>query len=92
MEVEAGYTATPAQQSTSAPILQGLIGAGSALAGQNFSGLFGGGGGGDIGANFGASMNMPSITGNNIGNFGGGGAFSGSAQFPGISNASNFFR
>jgi hypothetical protein len=94
MEVEAGYVATPAQQSTSAPFLQGLIGAGSALAGQNFSGLFGGGGSGDIGANFGASMNMPSITGNSIGNFGGGtplGAFGDSAGFPGISNASKFF-
>ncbi len=63
MEVEAGYTATPAQQSTSAPILQGLIGAGSALAGQNFSGLFGSG----TGSSGGSSLNnaitmMPRIT------------------------------
>ncbi len=81
MEVEAGYVATPAQQSTSAPFLQGLIGAGNAMVGQDFSGLFGGGG--------------TSITGNSIGNFGGGtplGAFSGKAEFPGISNASNFFQ
>jgi|11BtaG_2_1085332.scaffolds.fasta_scaffold00565_2 hypothetical protein len=91
MEVEAGYVATPAQQSTSAPFLQGLIGAGSALSGQDFSSLFGGGGGN--GFNPGAQSS--NLFNNNIANFGGGtslGAFNGSAGFPGISNASNFFK
>lgn len=68
MEVEAGYTATPAQQSTSAPFLQGLIGAGSALAGQNFSGLFGGGtpASGSLPLNNSITM-MPQITNNGLG-------------------------
>ena len=68
MEVEAGYTATPAQQSTSAPILQGLIGAGSALAGQNFSGLFGGGTGSSGGSSLNNSITMmPRIANNGLG-------------------------
>tara|TARA_R110000751_G_scaffold205423_1_gene309648 strand:- start:7808 stop:9211 length:1404 start_codon:yes stop_codon:yes gene_type:complete len=93
MEVEAGYVATPAQQSTSAPVLSGLIGAGSALVGQNFSGLFGGGGGN--GFNPGAQSS--NLFNNNIANFGGGTQYSGLQNsgsmpggFPGISNASQF--
>jgi len=93
MEVEAGYVATPAQQSTSAPFLSGLIGAGEALVGKDFSNLFGGGGGN--GFNPGAqSSNLFS---NNIANFGGGTPYSGLQSsgdmpvgFPGISNASQF--
>lgn len=66
MKATAAFVPSPAQQSTMAPLLQGIGGAATSLAGVDFSNLGGGGGGG-------------SITGNKIGNFGGGsmpGAFS----------------
>jgi hypothetical protein len=67
-----------AQVSTSAPWLNALGSVSSNLVSafsNNGPSGFGGYSGGGIGSSFGSSMNMGSITGNSIGNFGGGTSF-----------------
>ena len=68
MEAIPGFVPQAAQQSVWAPLIQGIAQGAGALSGVNFGGKDDGGGGG--GGAFNPSA--PSITGNNISNFGGG--------------------